>query len=113
MEPEGRMLMAETFDKNMIDKDEYPQTAELELRCVNMLSRLWNSPLHEEAVGCSTIGSSEAAMLGVLALKWKWRERMNAAGNPSVKPILEMGRNEQASRDKFGRYCAVEQSLEL
>src|SRR5205814_6472380 len=76
MEPEARQLMAETFDKNMIDKDEYPQTAELEMRCVNMLARLWNSPDHEEAVGCSTIGSSEAAMLGGLALKWKWRERM-------------------------------------
>ena len=83
MEPEARILMAETFDKNMIDKDEYPQTAELELRCVNMLSRLWNSPDHEEAVGCSTIGSSEAAMLGGLALKWKWRDRMKAANKPS------------------------------
>jgi glutamate decarboxylase len=71
MEPEARTLMAETFDKNMIDKDEYPQTAELELRCVNMLSRLWNSPDQEDAVGCPTIGSSEAAMLGGLALKWK------------------------------------------
>ncbi len=71
MEPEARLLMAETFDKNMIDKDEYPQTAELELRCVNMLSRLWNSPSHEQAIGCSTIGSSEAAMLGGMALKWR------------------------------------------
>ena len=44
MEPQAERLMAETFDKNMIDKDEYPRTAELEQRCVNMLSRLWNSP---------------------------------------------------------------------
>ena len=44
MEPQADRLMAETFDKNMIDKDEYPRTAELEQRCVNMLSRLWNSP---------------------------------------------------------------------
>ncbi len=44
MEPQADRLMAETFDKNMIDKDEYPQTAELELRCVNMLSRLWHAP---------------------------------------------------------------------
>lgn len=64
MEPEARQLMAESFDKNMIDKDEYPQTAEMEIRCVNMLSRLWHSPDHEEAMGCSTIGSSEATMLG-------------------------------------------------
>ncbi len=44
MEPEADRLMAECLDKNMIDKDEYPQTAELEVRCVNMLARLWNVP---------------------------------------------------------------------
>ena len=44
MEPQAEQLMAECFDKNMIDKDEYPQTAELEMRCVNILSRLWHAP---------------------------------------------------------------------
>ena len=44
MEPQAERLMAECFDKNMIDKDEYPQTAELETRCVNILSRLWHAP---------------------------------------------------------------------
>ncbi len=111
MEPEARALMAETFDKNMIDKDEYPQTAELELRCVNMLSRLWHSPDHEEAVGCSTIGSSEAAMLGGLALKWKWRERMKAANQPTDRPNLVMGINVQVCWDKFCRYFDVEPRL--
>ena len=80
MEPQADQLMAETFDKNMIDKDEYPRTAELEMRCVNMLSRLWNSPDQEEAVGTSTTGSSEAAMLAGMALKWRWRDRQRAAG---------------------------------
>lgn len=108
MEPEARQLMTETFDKNMIDKDEYPQTAELELRCVNMLSRLWNSPSHEEAVGCSTIGSSEAAMLGGMALKWRWREQMRAAGKPTDKPNLVMGINVQVCWEKFCRYWDVE-----
>jgi glutamate decarboxylase len=111
MEPEARILMAETFDKNMIDKDEYPQTAELELRCVNMLSRLWNSPDHEDAVGCSTIGSSEAAMLGGLALKWKWRDRMKAAKKPTDHPNLVMGANVQVCWDKFCRYFDVEPRL--
>src|SRR5664280_1038740 len=41
MDPMADKLMAETFDKNMIDKDEYPQTAALEMRCVSMLKRLW------------------------------------------------------------------------
>ncbi len=69
MDPHADKLMAETFDKNMIDKDEYPQTAAIEMRCVNMLSRLFNSPEPDKATGCSTTGSSEAAMLGGLALK--------------------------------------------
>ena len=58
MEPQAERLMAEALDKNMIDKDEYPQTAELEMRCVNMLSRLWNSPSTDQATGCSTTGST-------------------------------------------------------
>jgi glutamate decarboxylase len=108
MEPEARQLMVETFDKNMIDKDEYPQTAELELRCVNMLARLWNSPEAENTIGTSTIGSSEACMLGGLALKWKWRERMKAKGRPSDRPNLVMGINVQVCWEKFCRYWDVE-----
>ena len=73
MEPEAEKLMAECLDKNMIDKDEYPQTAELEARCVAMLSHLWHAPDAGEATGCSTTGSSEAAMLGGLALKRRWQ----------------------------------------
>ncbi len=73
MEPQAEKLMAECFDKNMIDKDEYPQTAEIEMRCVNMLGRLLNAPDAAEATGCLTTGSSEAAMLGGLALKRRWQ----------------------------------------
>ncbi len=68
-------LMDLSLDKNMIDKDEYPATAEIERRCVHLLAHLWNSPAAGTTIGCSTTGSSEAAMLGGLALKWKWRER--------------------------------------
>jgi glutamate decarboxylase len=78
MEPEAERLMAETFDKNMIDKDEYPQTAEIERRCVNIVADLFNAPTEGDAIGVSTIGSSEAVMLGGLAMKWKWRQRREA-----------------------------------
>ena len=67
-EPEVHKLMDECLDKNMIDKDEYPQTAELEGRCVHMLADLWNSPDAANTIGCSTTGSSEAAMLGGMAM---------------------------------------------
>jgi glutamate decarboxylase len=104
----GGVLMAETADKNMIDKDEYPQTAEVEERCVNILADLWNSPEHESATGCSTTGSSEAAMLCGMALKWRWRERMEKAGKPTDRPNLVMGSNVQVCWEKFCRYWEVE-----
>jgi glutamate decarboxylase len=108
MEPQADRLMAETFDKNMIDKDEYPRTAALEERCVNMLSRLWNSPDHDDATGTSTTGSSEAAMLAGMALKWRWRARRQAAGKPTDKPNLVTGANVQVCWEKFCRYWDVE-----
>ncbi len=101
-------LMADTADKNMIDKDEYPQTAEIESRCVDILSAMWNSPDHEQATGCSTTGSSEACMLGGLALKWRWRERMRQAGKPTDRPNMVMGINVQVCWEKFCRYWDVE-----
>jgi glutamate decarboxylase len=104
-------LMADTADKNMIDKDEYPQTAEIEARCVNILANLWNSPEAEQATGCSTTGSSEAAMLAGLALKWRWRERMRAAGKPTDRPNLVTGSNVQVCWEKFCRYWDVEPKL--
>ena len=75
MDEEADRLFAESSDKNMIDKDEYPQTAAIEGRCVSILSALWHSPVHETATGTSTTGSSEAVMLAGLALKWRWRQR--------------------------------------
>src|SRR6201994_2914348 len=107
----GARLMAETADKNMIDKDEYPQTAAIEERCVNILADLWNSPEHESATGCSTTGSSEAAMLAGMALKWRWRKRMEAAGKPADRPNLVMGANVQVCWEKFCRYWEVEPRL--
>jgi glutamate decarboxylase len=111
MEPQASRLMAETFDKNMIDKDEYPRTAELEQRCVNMLSRLWNSADEDQATGTSTTGSSEAAMLAGMALKWRWRDRQRAAGKPADRPNLIMGANVQVCWEKFCRYWDVEARL--
>jgi glutamate decarboxylase len=107
LEPEIHDIMNLTIDKNMIDKDEYPQTAELESRCVHMLASLWNSPDAANTLGTSTTGSSEAAMLGGMALLWKWRERRKAAGKPIDKPNLVTG-PVQICWHKFTRYWDVE-----
>src|SRR6201991_2768029 len=89
MEPQAGVLMAECADKNMIDKDEYPRTAELERRCVSILADLWNAPDPSTAVGCSTTGSSEACMLAGMALKRRWMQR-NANRYPAARPNLVM-----------------------
>ncbi|HEY9525262.1 MAG TPA: glutamate decarboxylase [Thermopolyspora sp.] len=107
-EPFARRLMDECAEKNMIDKDEYPQTAELETRCVHMLAQLWHAPDPHHAVGCSTTGSSEASMLGGLALKRRWQHRRKAEGRPADRPNLVMGANVQICWDKFADYFEVE-----
>ncbi|WP_329068770.1 glutamate decarboxylase [Amycolatopsis sp. NBC_01480] len=106
MEPQARELMAECVDKNMIDKDEYPQTAELERRCVNMLADLWHAPVPADVMGCSTTGSSEACMLAGMALKRRWSK----LGRPG-KPNLVMGVNVQVCWEKFCEYWEVEPRL--
>ncbi|MFD9879908.1 glutamate decarboxylase [Streptomyces alboflavus] len=109
MEPQAGVLMAECRDKNMIDKDEYPRTAELERRCVAMLADLWHAPDPAAAVGCSTTGSSEACMLAGMALKRRWARR-NADRYPSreARPNLVMGVNVQVCWEKFCDFWEVE-----
>ncbi|MFF0143685.1 glutamate decarboxylase [Amycolatopsis sulphurea] len=106
MEPQARELMADCVDKNMIDKDEYPQTAELERRCVNILADLWHAPDPANIMGCSTTGSSEACMLAGLALKRRW-SKLGRTG----KPNLVMGVNVQVCWEKFCEYWEVEPRL--
>lgn len=107
IEDEVHEIMDLSIDKNMIDKDEYPQTAEIEKRCVNILANLWHSPEKEDTIGCSTTGSSEAAMLGGLALKWRWRKRMEAQGKSTNNPNFVCG-PVQICWHKFARYFDVE-----
>jgi glutamate decarboxylase len=119
MEPQAEQLMQECLSKNMIDKDEYPQTAELERRCVNILAHLWHAPTAApagtdesgSATGCSTTGSSEACMLGGLALLWRWRAARTAAGAATDRPNMVMGANVQVCWEKFCRYWQVEPRL--
>jgi glutamate decarboxylase len=112
MDPEAGKLMAESFDKNMIDKDEYPATAAIEQRCICMVADLFHAEdLRDDdpssATGVSTIGSSEAVMLGGLALKWRWRQQVGADWKNRT-PNLVLGSNVQVVWEKFCRYFDVE-----
>ncbi|WP_441246220.1 glutamate decarboxylase [Kitasatospora sp. McL0602] len=111
MEVHAEKLMAECLDKNMIDKDEYPQTAELERRCVAILAHLWHAPDPESVVGCSTTGSSEACMLAGLALKRRWMHRNPERYAAGARPNLVMGINVQVCWEKFCNFWEVEARL--
>ncbi|MGH9082828.1 MAG: glutamate decarboxylase [Acidimicrobiales bacterium] len=108
MDEEADRLMAECANKNAIDWDEYPQTVELQDRCVNMLARLFHAPEEAASVGTATVGSSEAIHLAGLAMKWRWRKARQAAGLPDDRPNLVMGANVQVCWEKFARYFDVE-----
>src|SRR3954462_11605248 len=106
MEPEAERVIAENLHRNYIDHAEYPQTAEIEQRCIRMLADLFHAPA--ETTGTRTQGSSEAIMLGALSLKWKWRERRQKAGKATDRPNLVFGGDVHVVWDKFCRYFDVE-----
>src|SRR6201747_1100154 len=109
MEPEAQRLITENLHTNFIDHAEYPVSAEIEQRCIRMLADLFNAP--GETTGARTQGSSEAIMLGALSLKWKWKERREAAGLSVEKPNLVFGGDVHVVWDKFCRYFDVEPKI--
>ena len=110
MEPEATKLMAETFEKNAIDKSEYPSTAEVEQACVNIIADLWNAPDKEKMIGTSTVGSSEACMLGGMAMKFKWRDEAVKRGVDLTKqrPNLVISSGYQVCWEKFCVYWDID-----
>jgi glutamate decarboxylase len=111
-EPEVEALMSESFSKNFIDYEEYPQSADIQNRCVSMIGRLFNAPttgVNAAAVGTSTVGSSEAIMLAVLAMKKRWKNARIAAGKPADNPNIVMSSAVQVCWEKAARYFEVEE----
>jgi len=112
MEEEAEKLMIEAFSKNFIDYEEYPVSADIQNRCVSMIARLFNVPVHDEnanAMGTSTIGSSEAIMLATLAMKKRWANKRKAEGKDYSRPNIVMNSAVQVCWEKAARYFDVEE----
>ncbi|KAF8946902.1 hypothetical protein BGZ47_011051 [Haplosporangium gracile] len=105
MEPEADKLIIENINKNLSDQDEYPATMRIHARCISIIGDMWNA---KGAVGTSTIGSSEAVLLGGLAMKKRWQAKMKALGKDASRPNIVMGNNAQVALEKFARYFDVE-----
>lgn len=114
MEEEAEKLMTESFSKNFIDYEEYPQSADIQNRCVSMIGRLFNAPIGSsdaDAIGTSCVGSSEAIMLGVLAMKKRWKNKRAAEGKPTDRPNIVMSSAVQVCWEKATRYFEIEEKL--
>ncbi|EFX06347.1 glutamate decarboxylase [Grosmannia clavigera kw1407] len=115
MEDEAEKLMTESFSKNFIDYEEYPQSADIQNRCVSMIGRLFNAPVGSTteggSIGTSTVGSSEAIMLGVLAMKRRWKNKRIAEGKSYEKPNLVMSSAVQVCWEKATRYFEIDEKL--
>ena len=112
MEEEAEKLMVESFSKNFIDYEEYPVSADIQNRCVSMIARLFNIPAHDDktnAMGTSTIGSSEAIMLATLAMKKRWANKRKAEGKDFSRPNIVMNSAVQVCWEKAARYFDVEE----
>ncbi|KAG8893817.1 hypothetical protein FRB99_001693 [Tulasnella sp. 403] len=111
MPPEGEKLMVENMYKNLADQDEYPATVAIQTRCVSIIANIWKVPKDCTAIGTATGGSSEAIMLGGLAMKKLWQEQRKAAGKDYFHPNIVFGSNAQVALEKFARYFDVEMRL--
>lgn len=108
MEPEAEKLIMENLGKNFIDRFEYPETAEIHQRIVNMLGHLFNAPEQDDFCGTATVGSSEAIELGLLAHKWTWKKNRIKQGKRTDIPNIIFGADAHICWDKFARYFDVE-----
>lgn len=78
-----------------------------------MIGRLFHAPTDQGngAVGTSCIGSSEAIMLGVLAMKRRWKNKRKAEGKSTENPNLVMSSAVQVCWEKATRYFEIEEKL--
>ncbi|RDB27542.1 Glutamate decarboxylase [Hypsizygus marmoreus] len=111
MPEDADKLMMENMNKNLVDLDEYPAASTIHNRCISMLADLWKAPKDRKAVGTATAGSSEAVMLGGLAMKKRWQEMRKAAGKDYTHPNIIFGANAHVALEKFARYFDVEMRL--
>jgi glutamate decarboxylase len=113
-EEEAEKLMSDSFSKNFIDYEEYPVSADIQNRCVSMIGRLFHAPTSKEsegAVGTSCIGSSEAIMLAVLAMKRRWKNKRKAEGKSTENPNIVMSSAVQVCWEKATRYFEIDEKL--
>lgn len=116
-DPWARRLINENLGINFIDHEEYPATNLAEKRVMWMLAEAFGADFGEDTdpdtakglYGSATVGSSEAAMLGLIAHKQRWldlnRTNLEAGqADPQDRPVVVMGAHVHGCWDKFCKY---------
>lgn len=105
VEPECLQLMQESLNVNAVDEEEYPSATEIHATCVRQMADLLHAP---GVCGTATVGSSEAILLGVLAMKHRLRAARAAAGKPLVTPNIVVPSTVHVCHEKAAVYFDVE-----
>ncbi|KAJ5954299.1 hypothetical protein N7501_008578 [Penicillium viridicatum] len=84
--------------------EEYPSLADFREKCVSMLANLWNAP--SGFFGAATTGSSEAVLLGGLAMKRQWQ--LQHPSHLNSRPNVLIGANAHICVNKVANYFDVE-----
>ena len=117
METEAEQLAYESINKNLVNVAEYAHTESIHRQVVTMTANLFHATLPESdsqsgdgalTIGTTTVGSSEAVMLALLAHKWNWKNRRGGLRCLKDRPYVVIGTHTHACFAKFGRYFDVE-----
>ncbi|KAH3941113.1 hypothetical protein HBH70_233060 [Parastagonospora nodorum] len=102
-------LLCETLRKNMSNQHEYKGITKIHRECANILAALWNGGENgERPVGSATTGSSEALMLGCLAMKKQWLSKKREEGADTSQPNIIFSSIAHVVCAKFSQYFDVE-----
>ena len=117
METEAEQLAYESINKNLVNVAEYAHTESIHQQVIAMTANLFHadrpagdphSGSEFQMIGTTTVGSSEAVMLALLAHKWNWKNKRVDGRSPKDRPFLIIGTHTHACFAKFGIYFDVE-----
>jgi glutamate decarboxylase len=104
MRSEANKLIEKNLGKNFVNKNEYLEVTNIHNKLIKKIAiELLGSQNQKQVFGSSTVGSSEAIFLALLAAKWHWKKK-NLSGSPNVVFCS----NAHLCWEKFARYLEID-----
>ena len=104
MKPEANKLIQRNLGKNFVNKNEYSEVTNIHDKLIKKIGvELLGAPDENQILGSSTVGSSEAIFLALLAAKWHWKKKKLPG-----KPNVVFCSNAHLCWEKFARYLEID-----